>query len=386
MRILARARSAPRASRAQRAKDFDRAVKEFFMRIALREAEGGVGRTSPNPSVGAVLVKNGRVLGRGFTAPPGGPHAEVRALRAAGAAARGADLYTTLEPCNHWGRTPPCTDAIIAAGVRRVVSASADPNPFVKGQGHRRLRAAGIQVVSGVLEDEAREINAPFFKFLHTGLPWVTLKAAVTFDGKLAAPGGDSRWITGEPARARAHGLRDRVDAVLVGTGTVAHDDPRLTTRLRGKAGHSPVRIVLDTRLRLPGRRQVWRTREARTVVATSAPLTSAKARALARQGVEVWRLPSRSGRVPLRALLRKIAQAGLLHVLIEGGAEVFASAMRGGLVDEVWLFLAPKVLGASGLSWVGDLGVRRMRGAHRLRVKTVERVGDDVLIKAAPH
>jgi diaminohydroxyphosphoribosylaminopyrimidine deaminase/5-amino-6-(5-phosphoribosylamino)uracil reductase len=373
MHVLRRARSSARIPRAQRAAAFDRAVQEFFMRIALQEARRAVGRTSPNPAVGAVLVRNGRVVGRGYTAPAGGPHAEVRALRAAGARARGADLYSTLEPCVHYGRTPPCTEAILRAGVRRVVCATVDPNPLVDGKGIRQLRRRGVEVVVGVLREEAEVLNRPFFKVMRTGLPWVTLKAAITLDGKIATAGGDSRWVTSEASRRRVHALRSEADAVVVGQRTAALDDPRLTARVPG--GRNPVRIVLDSRLSLPARRKVFSIRTGRTVVATL------RRRSHPAQGVEVWTLPARRGRVDLRALLRRAASEGLNHVLVEGGAEVFASLLNAGLADEVLLFIAPKVVGASGRSWAGALPIQRMSSALTLSVDSVEKIGPDLLI-----
>ena len=224
---------------------------ETWMREALAEARLAVGRTHPNPAVGAVVVRGGAIVGRGHTAPAGGPHAEVRAIADAGADARGADLFTTLEPCDHFGRTPPCTEAILAAGIARVFASSADPNPLVDGRGVRRLRELGMPVWTGVLSAESDALNRPFFKAMRVGLPWVTLKAAVSLDGKLATASGDSRWVTGEAARGEVHRLRNIVDAVLVGAGTVRADDPSLTTRLPEGGGRDPLRVVLDSALRL---------------------------------------------------------------------------------------------------------------------------------------
>jgi diaminohydroxyphosphoribosylaminopyrimidine deaminase/5-amino-6-(5-phosphoribosylamino)uracil reductase len=222
------------------------------MRLALREARRGLGRTSPNPAVGALLVKGGRIVGRGHHVQAGAPHAEVMAIRDAAARARGADLYTTLEPCDHVGRTPPCSLAILEAGVRRVFSGSADPNPRVNGRGIRRLRRAGVEVETGVLREDCDALNEPWFRFITTGRPHVTLKVAATLDGRIATASGDSRWVTGPEARAHVHRLRDAVDAVLVGAGTARADDPRLTARLPGGRGCDPIRVVLDSRLELP--------------------------------------------------------------------------------------------------------------------------------------
>ncbi|MFL5345186.1 MAG: bifunctional diaminohydroxyphosphoribosylaminopyrimidine deaminase/5-amino-6-(5-phosphoribosylamino)uracil reductase RibD [Hyalangium sp.] len=385
MRLLTRARlKASRAPRAKRAADFDRAVAEFFMRIALEEATKGLGRTSPNPAVGAVLVKGGRIIARGFTQPAGQAHAEVMALRAAGPRARGADLYTTLEPCNHYGRTPPCTLAILEAGVRRVISASWDPNPKVNGKGIAKLRRHGVEVLTGVLEQEADWLNRAFFKAIGTGMPYVTLKAAVTLDGKLATATGDSRWVTGEPARAWVHQLRNRVDVILVGANTVRLDDPQLTTRLPGGGGRDAVRVVVDSHLSLKPKHTVFTQRsKAKTVLATLEAPEGRKARRFTEQGVEVWQVREKRGRVDLKALLARIAQQGLNHVLVEGGAELYGSFLRERLADELALFLAPKLVGSQGLSWSGELGVKLMSDALALKNVTFERLGEDLLLQA---
>src|SRR5215471_17493675 len=266
---------------------FDRRRAELFMRAALAEATKGVGRTSPNPAVGAVLVKSGQIVARGYHRRAGAPHAEVVAIRRAGARARGAELYTTLEPCNHFGRTPPCTSAILDAGVARVICALRDPNPIVNGRGIARLRRAGIPVVAGVLRAEAARLNRPYLKHVRSGLPWVTLKAAVTLDGKIATSRGDSRWVSGGKSRADVHRLRDRVDAILVGSNTARLDNPRLTTRV-GSKGRNAIRVVLDARLQLPLSLQLFRAPPAaRTIVATAERRRTARAKRLLRRGIE---------------------------------------------------------------------------------------------------
>jgi diaminohydroxyphosphoribosylaminopyrimidine deaminase/5-amino-6-(5-phosphoribosylamino)uracil reductase len=385
MRLLTRARlKASRAPRAKRAADFDRAVAEFFMKIALEESTKALGRTSPNPAVGAVLVKGGRIIARGYTQPAGQAHAEVMALAAAGARARGADLYTTLEPCDHYGRTPPCTLAILEAGVRRVITASSDPNPRVNGKGVARLRRAGVEVLTGVLQEEADRLHRPFFKVIRTGLPYVTLKAAVTLDGKLATATGDSRWITGETARAWVHRLRDRVDVILVGSNTVRRDNPKLTTRLPDGKGRDPVRVVVDSRLSLkPGLTVFSQRSTARTVVATLEDPAGTKARRLLKQGVEVWQVREKRGRVDIKALLTRLAHEGLNHVLVEGGAQLYGVFLRERLADELALFLAPKLIGSQGLSWSGELGVKVMAEALTLKQVTFEQLGEDLLVQA---
>jgi diaminohydroxyphosphoribosylaminopyrimidine deaminase/5-amino-6-(5-phosphoribosylamino)uracil reductase len=385
MRLLTRARlKASRTPRAKRAADFDRAVAEFFMRIALEESAKGVGRTSPNPPVGAVLVKGGRIIARGYHKKAGTAHAEIVALEVAGPRARGADLYTTLEPCDHYGRTPPCSQAIIEAGVRRVISASSDPNPKVNGKGIARLRRAGVEVLTGVLQPEADKLNRPFFKAISTGMPYVTLKAAVTLDGKLATATGDSRWVTGETARAWVHRLRDQVDVILVGSNTVRLDDPKLTTRLPGGGGKDAVRVVVDSRLSLKPTYTVFTQRSsARTVLATLEDPKGRKARRFTEQGVDVWQVREKRGRVDLKALLARIAQEGLNHVLVEGGAEMYGSFLRERLADELALFLAPKLIGSQGLSWSGDLGIKAMTQALTLKKVTFEQLGEDLLLQA---
>jgi diaminohydroxyphosphoribosylaminopyrimidine deaminase/5-amino-6-(5-phosphoribosylamino)uracil reductase len=359
-------------------------VAEFFMRIALEEAAKGLGRTSPNPVVGAVLVKSGRIIARGYHKKAGTAHAEVVALEAAGSKAKGADLYTTLEPCDHYGRTPPCSLAILEAGVRRVICASADPNPQVSGKGVARLRRAGVKVLTGVLKEEADTLNRPFFKVMRTKLPWVTLKAAVTLDGKLATATGDSRWVTGEPARAWVHRLRDAVDVILVGANTVRIDDPKLTTRLPGGGGKDALRVVVDSHLRLSPSYTIFTQRSpARTVIATLEDPEGRKARPFLAQGVEVWQVRQKAGLVDLKALLRRIAKNGLNHVLVEGGADMYGSFLRGHLADALALFLAPKLIGSPGLSWAGDLGVKEMAQAVSVSDLTFERHGEDVLLQA---
>jgi diaminohydroxyphosphoribosylaminopyrimidine deaminase/5-amino-6-(5-phosphoribosylamino)uracil reductase len=352
------------------------------MAQALAEACKAEGLTHPNPAVGAVVVKGGKVVGRGFHARAGAPHAEVVALAEAGKRARGATLYTTLEPCNHHGRTPPCSDAVLAAGIRRVVVGSFDPNPLVSGRGLKRLRRAGVELLTGVLRDEADRLNRPFFKFMRTGLPYVTLKVAATADGRIATASGDARWVTGEAARRRVHGLRSRVDAVVVGAGTVRADDPELTSRIPG--GRHPLRVVLDSGLRLRPSRKIFQP-GALTVVATTAPERSARARRLHAQGVDTWHLPTGEGGVALEPLLRKLAAAGQLHLLVEGGAEVFTSFLRAGLVDELHLHLAPKLVGSTGQGWLGALGVSLMADALQLQLESLEQVGEDACLVFRP-
>ena len=357
------------------------ATDERWMREALRLAKKGAGRTSPNPAVGAVVVRGGRALGRGWHRRAGGPHAEIYALRNAGSRARGATLYLTLEPCAHHGRTGPCVEAVLAAKCSRVVIGTIDPNPRVRGRGLARLRRAGVQVDVGVLADECRELNEDFEKFITTGAPFVVLKLALTLDGRIATRTGDSRWVTSAPARRRVHELRDRLDAVLVGSGTVLADDPRLTCRIPG--GRNPLRVVLDGRLRVPLGARVF-DRDARTrVYARSAK--GAKAARLRARGVEV-RSGGGSRAGALRRVLRDLARDGVKSVLIEGGALLAARALRDRVVDRLLLFVAPKLIGADGVPAVASLATRRMKEALALEISSIERLGPDLLIQGRPR
>ncbi|NLW07490.1 MAG: bifunctional diaminohydroxyphosphoribosylaminopyrimidine deaminase/5-amino-6-(5-phosphoribosylamino)uracil reductase RibD [Clostridia bacterium] len=355
------------------------------MRRALELAARGLGRTSPNPAVGAVIVRDGRVVGEGYHQRAGTPHAEIHALRAAAEAARGGTLYVTLEPCCHFGRTPPCTEAIIAAGINRVVAAMPDPNPGVAGKGFDILRQAGIKVEIGLLAEEARRLNEAFAKFISRGLPWVTLKMALTLDGKIATRTGASRWITGPTSRTRVHELRDKHDAILVGIGTVLKDDPLLTTRLPGGRGRDAVRIILDSRLRLPLTARVINLDSvAPTVVATTEAAPASARQQLLDRGVEVLTLPAEAGRVAWQPLLAELARRNITSVLVEGGAEVNASALAAGVVDKIIAFIAPKIFGGTVAPGpVGGQGVTLPGEAWQLDNLTVEPCGEDVMLSA---
>jgi diaminohydroxyphosphoribosylaminopyrimidine deaminase/5-amino-6-(5-phosphoribosylamino)uracil reductase len=351
-----------------------------WMHRALRLAARGRGSTSPNPMVGAMVVKRGRLVGEGYHRKLGGPHAEVRAISAAGAGARGATLYVTLEPCCHYGRTPPCTDAIIEAGLSRVVAACLDPFPRVNGRGVRALRAAGIAVDVGVLEAEARQLNGPYFKHTTTGLPWVTLKAALSLDGKIATEAGESKWITGERARTEAHRLRAVHDAVLVGVGTVLADDPRLTCRK--VRGGCPLRAIVDSRARTPATAAVLTADERPPIIAVTRRAPARRVRRLKRAGAEVWTVASQGGRVHLKTFLGRLGKRGVQSVLLEGGGTVAAAALADGLVDRVYFFVAPRIIGgAQSPTAVDGVGVSRLADAWRITSARVRRLGDDVLI-----
>jgi diaminohydroxyphosphoribosylaminopyrimidine deaminase/5-amino-6-(5-phosphoribosylamino)uracil reductase len=359
-------------------------MHEAFMRRALELARRGEGYTRPNPLVGAVLVKGGQVIAEGFHARYGGPHAEAVALEQAGDEARGSDLYVNLEPCVHHGKTPPCVDRIIAAGIRRVIIAVRDPNPLVNGKGVDKLRAAGIEVVEGVLAEEARKLNEIFFHWITTRRPFVALKLAMSLDGKIATRTGASRWITGPEARKRVHELRRRHAAVLVGIGTVLADDPRLT--VREVEGPQPLRIVLDSRGRVPLSARVL-DGEAKTLIATTEAMPPEKETALREKGAEVWRLPVREGKVDLEALLEQLAEEEIDSVLVEGGGEVAWSFLSRGLVQKVYFFYAPLVLGGrDAVPAVGGEGYPSPTVALRLTGLGVETVGEDILVRAYPQ
>lgn len=352
------------------------------MRAALALAERGLGSTWPNPSVGCVLVKDGRVVGRGWTQPGGRPHAETEALGRAGTAARGATAYVTLEPCNHHGRTPPCSEALIAAGVARVVVGCEDPDPRVSGGGLRRLRAAGIAVESGVLGEEAWALNRGFFSRILHARPLVTLKLASTLDGRIATRTGESRWITGDTARAWGHGLRARHDAIMIGSGTALVDDPELTCRLPGLAARSPVRLVVDGRLRLPlTARLVATARTVPTWVITRADADPARVAALTGCGVLVLPVAADAAGLPdLTAALKALAGRGITRVLAEGGATLAASLLRAGLVDRLEWFRAGLVIGGDGTPAVTGFGLETLAAAPRFARVAVRRAGPDLL------
>jgi diaminohydroxyphosphoribosylaminopyrimidine deaminase/5-amino-6-(5-phosphoribosylamino)uracil reductase len=351
------------------------------MRAALALARRGLGNAWPNPAVGCVIVRDGRVVGRAVTAPGGRPHAETAALMMAGAAARGATVYVTLEPCCHWGRTPPCTDTLIAAGVARVVIAARDCDPRVNGEGIAKLRAAGIAVEEGLLAAEAEDVTAGFFTRVRAGRPLVTLKLASTLDGRIATGGGESQWITGPAARRRGHALRGRHDAVLVGAGTVAIDDPDLTCRIPGFRPVPMVRVVADTHLR---------TRLTARLVATAAAtptwfvcrtgVDAARRTAMTEAGATVIEVEAGEPGVDLAAALAALAQRGITRVLVEGGAMLAAALLRADLVDRVVWFHAPAVLGGDGLPAAQAFGVTALAAMPRFVREAVSEVGDDVM------
>jgi diaminohydroxyphosphoribosylaminopyrimidine deaminase/5-amino-6-(5-phosphoribosylamino)uracil reductase len=349
-----------------------------YMRMALALALKGAGRTSPNPMVGAVLVRGRKIVASGFHQRAGGDHAEIAALKRAGKNARGATLYLNIEPCSHYGRTPPCVLALIQAGVKTVVAGMADPNPLVSRRGFRKLRRAGIQVRSGILEEESRNLNEAFTKYITRRTPFVVLKLAASLDGKIATSTGHSRWITGAEARRAVHEMRNRMDAVMVGVGTVIADDPELTCRIPG--GRDPVRIILDGRLRIPIRARVLRER-GKTIIVAGAGVALKKLRAIERLGAEVWRLPLSNGSVPMASVLRRLGKNEITSVMIEGGATIAGRVLAEKVVDKVCFFYAPKLIGGDGLDMIAALGVKRMPQAKMLKKLAVEQLGRDLLI-----
>jgi diaminohydroxyphosphoribosylaminopyrimidine deaminase / 5-amino-6-(5-phosphoribosylamino)uracil reductase len=356
------------------------------MRAALALARRGLGRVWPNPAVGCVLVGDGRVVGRGWTRPGGRPHAETEAVRRAGALAKGATAYVTLEPCAHHGVTGPCTDTLIEAGIGRVVVATEDPDPRVSGRGLARLREAGVAITTGVCWEEATEINLGFFLRVTQQRPMITLKLASSLDGRIAAAGGDSKWITGEQARAGAHRLRASHDAVLVGSGTALADDPALTCRLPGMEDWSPVRIIADGRLRLPVSAEVVRTGQEVTIwVITTPGSDEGRRRALSAAGVQLIEVASDAdGHPDPRAVVAALAKRGLTRVLLEGGGELAGAFLAAGLVDRIAWFQAPKLLGADALPAIGPLGLERVTDAPSLCLRSVRALGEDTLAEFA--
>lgn len=354
-----------------------------FMQLALTLGRRGQGRTWPNPAVGAVVVKNGVIVGRGWTQPGGRPHAEPEALRRAGDAARGATLYVTLEPCSHFGRSPPCADAVIAAGIVRVVSAIEDPNPDVGGQGHARLRAAGIAVDVGLCAEEAARDHAGHFRRVRDKRPHVLLKLAVSADDKIGAAGYRPVAITGDLVRTRVHLLRAQSDAILTGIGTALADDPLLTCRLPGMEARSPVRVVLDRALRLPGNsRLVHSARQTPLWVMTSELAEAPAAMKLGAAGAQVIRVADRTSPpgLDLLAALHALAEKGITKVMVEGGARVASSLVAADLVDEAWLLRAPEAVGADGVPALDALPLATITQSHAFKVHASETLGKDTL------
>lgn len=350
-----------------------------WMKRVLRLAEKGWGRTSPNPMVGALLVKNEKIIGEGYHVRAGEAHAEILAIRQAGGEAEGATLYLNLEPCTHYGKTPPCAPRVIESGVRRVVIGMEDPNPPVKGKGIEGLRMAGLDVEVGVMEKECRRLNEAFSKYILKKEPFVILKAAATLDGKIATRNGDSKWISGERSRRFVHRLRSRVDGILLGIGTILKDDPLLTSHIRG--GRDPYRIILDSRLRIPEQARVVTASPSKTIIVTTESAPRDKIERLEKRGVRTLILDSKEGRVNLKTCLSRLGEMEMMSLLVEGGSQVSGSFLDEGLIDKVLLFLSPKLIGdPQAIGIFGGRGVRDLKDAISLKEMRIRKMGEDLL------
>ena len=350
-----------------------------YIREALRFAANARGRTSPNPLVGAVIVKDGRIVAEGWHRQAGTPHAEVHALNMAGDLAKGATLYVTLEPCSHFGRTPPCANAIVEAGIKRVVAAMSDPNPKVAGRGFQILKDAGIEVEVGLLEEEARNLNEVFIKWVTTDKPFVTLKTAMSLDGKIATATGQSRWITSEASRRRVHELRDINDAIMVGIETVLKDNPILTTRIDN--GKNPIRIVVDSKARTPLASNIVTNHQAKTIIAVTENAPIERVNALKKSGIEVI-FAGDGERVDLNILMNELAKREITSVLLEGGGTLNFGMLEASLVDKVYAFIAPKIIGGrSALTPVEGNGFENLNNAINIKDISIEKIDGDILI-----
>ncbi|ASB88642.1 bifunctional diaminohydroxyphosphoribosylaminopyrimidine deaminase/5-amino-6-(5-phosphoribosylamino)uracil reductase RibD [Bacillus sonorensis] len=356
---------------------------EHYMNLALGLAKQGEGQTGANPLVGAVVVKDGQVVGMGAHLKYGEAHAEVHAIQMAGRHAEGAEIYVTLEPCSHYGKTPPCAELVIRSGLKRVVVAAEDPNPLVSGRGIGMLKEAGIEVTSGVLKEQAEELNEKFMHFMRTGLPYVTLKAAVSLDGKTATTTGDSKWITSEEARMDAHKYRRNHQSILVGVGTIKADDPSLTCRLPGTA-NQPVRVILDTNLTIPLHAKVIHDNEAPTWIYTTSKADPDTIRYLEDKGVQVNVLDS--GSISVKAVLQHLAANGITSVYVEGGSTIHASFVNEGLYQQIIFYLAPKLIGGlHSPSAISGEGFQSMKDVPLLQFTTISKIGRDLKLAAKP-
>lgn len=355
---------------------------EYYMRIALYEARKGEGRTSPNPCVGAVIVKDGRIISTGYHKKAGTPHAEVNAIKNAEESLSGSTIYVTLEPCSHTGKTPPCTELIVDRNISRVVIGMTDPNPLVDGSGIDFLEKNGVEVVVGILHDDCEEIILPFIKMITRGIPWMIMKGGISLDGKINYSRGNSGWITGKQSLDEVHKMRDRVDAILVGSGTVLVDDPSLTTRIAGKEGKDPVRVIIDTRLSLPLSSSVFHlTSDAPTWVFCSNNAPEEKIAELEDLGVKVGIVSSVDSGLDLLQVMETLGKLGVCSVLVEGGARLHGSLLKGRLFDAACLFYAPLFAGDDGVSLVEGYRVQNRSSAPRLTGVSYKRLGDDMMV-----
>lgn len=355
---------------------------EMFMRLAIREAKKGLGWTSPNPCVGAVIIKDNKVIARGYHKKAGTPHAEIHALRRAGSEASGATIYVTLEPCNHTGRTPPCSHALVSAGVGRVVVGMTDPNPMVNGTGIEYLRAHGIEVTSGVLQQQCEALNYPFIKHITQKLPWVIMKAGLSLDGRLNYKKGESGWITGEQSLRDVHKLRNSVDAIMVGRGTVEIDNPSLTTRLSGVRSKDPVRVIVDSRLSTSIDAKVYNLRsEAPTLVFCGEDVPENTIERFRNRGVQVLSVGKNSRGLDLRQILAALGRRNISSLLVEGGASLHGALLKGKLYDHACLYYAPIFAGADGIGLIAGYGVDDRSAAPRLLDVHRRKLGDDIVV-----
>ncbi len=355
-----------------------------YMKRALTLAKKGLGKTTPNPVVGCVIVKNGKIVGEGWHKKAGGPHAEIHALEKAGAEAHGADVYVTLEPCNHTGKTPPCSEALIRAGVKRVVAGMRDPNPQVNGGGLASLEQAGIRTSCGILESDCRSLNLPFIKHITTGAPYVTYKCAMTLDGNIATVTGDSRWISCEESRKYVHKMRSRMDAIMVGVDTIITDNPQLT--VRHVQGKDPLRVIVDTRLRTPESVNVLNEQlSSGTIIATTESNPRVHLRYL-KLGATIVVCDDYDGRVSMKDLLQKLGAMGIQSVLLEGGSHLAGNMMQHGMIDELVIFVAPKIIGSNGFAPFNLQGITSMAQAIKLDFTDVCRIGSDIVVTARPE
>lgn len=359
-------------------------LNEHYMKIALKLAKGGEGKVSPNPLVGAVIVKNGKIIGQGYHKFYGGPHAEVYALREAGNNAKDATIYVTLEPCSHYGKTPPCAEALVKAGIKKAVIAMSDPNPLVAGKGIEILRKNGIEVEVGVLENEARDINKIFLKYITTKLPFVILKWAMTLDGKIATSTGESKWITSEESRYYVHKIRNRVMGIMTGINTIIKDNPLMTTRLKD-GGKSPKAIILDSKLRIPLDAKILDTVSDREVIiACTKNIDDDKKVKLEERGIKFIITPEdENGRVDLKYLICELGNKGIDSILLEGGSNLNFSAIYSGVVDEVICFIAPKIFGGDKAKTpIGGIGFQNVPEAQLLKNMEIQKIGEDFMIR----
>ena len=355
-----------------------------FMKLALELASRGKGATSPNPMVGAVLVRNGKIVGKGYHRKAGSLHAEVVAIKDSRGKAKGATLFVNLEPCVHYGKTPPCCDEIIRARISKVVIGMKDPNPLVNGKGIRKLKIHGIEVEVGVMEKEAEELNEAFIKSIKTGTPFVIMKSAMSLDGKIATRSGQSKWLTSKESRKFVQELRLGVDGIMVGIGTILKDDPRLSLRIKKREVNPPAKIIVDSQLKIPLRAELFSSKpDSEIIIATTASNgNERKLRKLRKMGAEIIQTRSRGGRVDLQELMKELCRKGLRSILLEGGAELNASAINEGIVDKVFYFYAPILIGGrNAKGTIGGEGITKLQDAGKIDIKEIKKIGKDLLV-----